>query len=138
MKLRVAAFGLALSLIASQAMAQAGQIYYQNSGGGQTPVSPSNPLPVNPGAANPATVYSAQQTATASAAALASRALANGLICKALSTNTGTIYVGPSGVTSATGYPLAAGEAVSFGVTNASAVYLLDSVTTDKLACVGN
>lgn len=45
MKTKVAALGLALSLLASQALAQANVVYYQNAGGGQTPVSPPNPLP---------------------------------------------------------------------------------------------
>lgn len=87
---------------------------------------------------NPSTVYSGQQTATVSATALPAQALTNGVVVTALSTNTGTIYIGPAGVTSSTGYPLVAGQSISYSVSNLNAVYILDSVTTDKVAFTGN
>lgn len=108
------------------------------------PISDSNPQPVtfpgrttaNPNV-NPTTVYSAQQTVTASAVALAAQALVNGIVVKAKSTNAGTVYVGPSGVTTGTGYPLLAGEAISFGVTNASAVFIIGTAS-DVVYVAGN
>ena len=87
---------------------------------------------------NPQTIFSLQQTATASAAPLPFQSMFNGVVCTALSSNTGKIYIGPSGVTSATGYPLAAGQSISYAVSNLSAVYILDAVTTDVIACTGN
>ena len=43
---------------------------------------------------------------------------------KALIANTGTIYVGPSSVTSANGHQLDPGESVSFDIANTNAVWL--------------
>lgn len=87
---------------------------------------------------NPATIYSNQQTCTASAVALPSQALTNGVAIKALKTNTGTAYLGPSGVTTATGFPILAGDSISYAVTNLSAVFLICSGTTDVVAFTGN
>lgn len=58
----------------------------------------------------------------------------HGVIIKALSTNTGTIYVGLVGVTAATGYPLDAGETVTIPVDNANKVYAIASVDNQGLA----
>ena len=78
---------------------------------------------------NPTTIYSAQQTVTASAVALTSQALSNGLVIKAKSSNAGTVYVGPSTLTTANGYALAPGESISYGVTNASAVWIVGTAS---------
>jgi hypothetical protein len=88
--------------------------------------------------ANPSTVYSGQQTATGSAAALPSQAFVNGVVITAKSTNGGTVYVGASGVTASTGYPLAAGQSISYAVANLSAIYILDSTSGDGVAFTGN
>lgn len=79
-----------------------------------------------------------RQTCTASAVAMASNALQNGVVIKALSTNGGTAYLGPAGVTTSTGYPLAAGEAISYGVANTSQLYLICSDTSSVIAVTGN
>lgn len=100
------------------------------------PVSLEGASAANPNA-NPATVYAAQQTVTASAVALVAQPLVNGIVIKAKGTNVGTTYVGASGVTAGTGYPLAAGEAISFGVTNASAVYIIGTAS-DVVCVAGN
>lgn len=120
---------------------------------GPVDVSPNNPMPVSLYAggspidtstpvptvdANPTTIASGQQTATASAVALPAQALVNGVVLKSLSTNTGTVYVGPSGVTAATGYPLGPGEAISYAVTDRSAVFIIGSNITDIVAFTGN
>lgn len=89
-----------------------------------------------PGAtSNP--IVNFRQTATASAVALATAGLSNGMICKALSSNSGTINVGGSSVTTSNGYPLAAGEAISFGNNNSANSYIVGN-GTDVIACVGN
>ena len=90
------------------------------------------------GVVNPATINSGQQAATVSAVALPAQALVNGYVLKAMTGNTGILYIGPAGVTAATGYPLAVGEAISYAVTNASAIYFLGTVAGDKLAFTGN
>ena len=87
---------------------------------------------------NPSTIYSGQQAATGSAAALPSYALSNGIVITAKSANSGTIYVGPSGVTISTGYPLAAGQSISYAVTNLSAISILGSASGDGVAFTGN
>jgi len=55
-----------------------------------------------------------------------------------LTTNAGTVYVGNAGVTSSTGYPLAAGQSISFAAANASIIYLLSTVSGDIVAFAGN
>ena len=88
--------------------------------------------------ANPATIIAGRQLTTTGAVALASNALVNGVIIKALTTNVATLYLGPSGVTTATGYPLAPGEAISYGATNLNAIFLIGANTTDSVAFTGN
>lgn len=93
----------------------------------------------NPVGGLPTTIYSAQQTVTGAAAALASSgSLVNGVIVKAGSTNANPVYVGPSGVTSSTGYRLNAGEAISYAVANASGVYIIGTAGTDVVYVTGN
>ena len=84
------------------------------------------------------TIYSGQQTLTTSAAALPSQALANGVVITAKTTNTGTVYVGPSGVTTATGYPLPAGQSISYAINNLSSIYIIGTNGTDVVAFTGN
>jgi len=124
----------------------AGLIHFRASDAlNDTPVSAANPLPTtlaggsatNPNA-NPAAPYAGQQTVTTSPAALPGQALVSGLVVKALSGNAGVVYVGPSGVTAATGYPLAAGEAISFAVQNANSLFVLGVNTTDVVAFAGS
>ena len=88
--------------------------------------------------ANPATIIAGRQLTTTGAVALASNALVNGVIIKALTTNVATLYLGPSGVTTATGYPLAPGEAISYGATNLNAIFLIGANLTDSVAFTGN
>jgi len=99
--------------------------------------SDGNPLPGGR-PLNPTTIYSAQKTCAVTAAALTAHALVNGVVLSSLSTNTGTVYVGPSGVTVSTGYPLVPGEKISYGVTNTSAVFIICTNATDVVAVTGN
>ena len=87
---------------------------------------------------NPSTIYSGQQTLTTSAATLPSKVLVNGIVITASPTNTGTVYVGPSGVTSLSGYPLTAGQSISYAVTNLSAIYIIGTNGTDTVVFTGN
>lgn len=57
-----------------------------------------------------------------------------GVLVKTLSANTGTIYVGATGVTSATGMPLEAGEAVIFPVDDANKLFVRASVDNQGIA----
>lgn len=107
------------------------------------PYTSGNPLPVSgDSGGNPAAVYADQQVVTASAVALAGHTLANGVVIKAKSTNVGNVFVGSSGVTAAddgtgTGYRLLPGEAISFGVTNASAIFIIGTLN-DVIYIAGN
>lgn len=87
---------------------------------------------------NPATIYSGVQTCTTGAVALPSQTLANGVVIQATPTNTGTVDVGPATVTTSTGYDLVAGQAISYGVANLSAVYLICANATDTVSFTGN
>jgi hypothetical protein len=113
------------------------------SGSSTAPVDPTNGVAVycttGCGAANPSTVYSNQQTVTTSAAALPTKALVNGIVITAPSTNSATIYVGPSGVTTSTGYQLVPGTSISYGVSNLNAIYIISAAsTTDTISFTGN
>lgn len=87
---------------------------------------------------NPATIYSGQQTLTTSANPLPSKVLVNGVVVTTFPTNIGTVYVGPAGVTSLTGYPLSGGQSISYAVTNLSSIYVVGANTTDAVAFTGN
>ena len=93
---------------------------------------------VNTIASNPTSIYATQQVCAITAAALPTLALANGVVVKALKSNAGTVYVGASGVTTSTGYPLVAGESISYAVTNLSAIYLICQNNSDSIAVTGN
>jgi hypothetical protein len=76
----------------------------------------------------PVGVVAGQAAVTTSATALPAAALVNGIVVKAAASNTATVWIGGSNVTtSVNGYPLAPGEAMSFAVANASALYLIST-----------
>lgn len=83
-------------------------------------------------------IVSGVKTVSTSAAALSANTLKNGIVLTADSSNTGVIYVGGSGVTTATGYPLAAGASISYSVTNLNMIYIIGTNTTDVLHFTGN
>ena len=93
---------------------------------------------VNTVANNPTSIYATQQVCAITAAALPTQTLTNGVVVKALKSNAGTVYIGASGVTTSTGYPLVAGEAISYAVTNLSAIYLICQNNSDSIAVTGN
>lgn len=66
---------------------------------------------------------------TNTAIVLGSGALVNGVVVKAKSTNTGPVFVGPTGVTTlddgtGNGYALAPGEAISFACADLSEIFI--------------
>lgn len=84
---------------------------------------------------------SIQQTTTASAVQLASNALTNGAIFEIPSTDTGTVCVGPAGVTTSNGYCMSVASGItagSLGVNNTSLIYVIGTNTSDKLFVLGN
>jgi len=88
--------------------------------------------------ANPALIYSGQQTLSTSAAALPNYALKQTLTITAGSSNTGKVFIGPSGVTSSTGYVLSAGGSVSLTVSNSNVIYVLGANTSDTISWIAN
>lgn len=77
----------------------------------------------------PTSVVAGQQAVTASAAALASNALTRGFCVQALSTNSISVYLGPSGVTTSTGLELPAGASFCPAVSNSNEIYVIATAT---------
>lgn len=75
-----------------------------------------------------------QQTSNTSAVQLsaASTVPTNGIIVQAISTNTASIFIGGSGVTTSTGFELQAGQAAPF-TANLNTLYVIGSNNTDKV-----
>ena len=71
----------------------------------------------------PTAIYADQVTLGATGTALGSQPLLNGVTLTALSTNTSSVFVGPSGVTSGTGLELKPGVSVTLSVSNLDLVY---------------
>jgi hypothetical protein len=99
-------------------------------------ISPNN-TPVLP--AQPASLFSGQKTSTGTAVAIStSQAISNGVIVQALSSNTQSVYVGPAGITSSTGFELQAGQATSMGVNNLNLVFVIATHSGDGVCFVGS
>ena len=84
-----------------------------------------------------ASLVAAQQAVTASAVALPSNAV-HGFCVEALLTNANTVYVGPSGVTTSTGFPLTAGQTVCYQLSNTNLAYVIAAATGSSVAITGN
>lgn len=95
-------------------------------------------LMIPTGGATVSPVVSFQQITTTSAVALQSHAYSNGVVLKAASDNAGFVYVGGVGVTTSTGYPLAAGEPISYGVANSNQVYIVGADALQVVKVTGN
>jgi hypothetical protein len=87
---------------------------------------------------NPSTIYSVQQIMTNAAVPMVAQPLVNGIVLTARGSNVGRVFVGPAGVTSATGYGLNPGQSISYAVTDASAIYLLGIDAGDVIEASGN
>lgn len=88
----------------------------------------------------PTAIYTGKTTVTTAGTqvALASSQTIKSVTIKALSTNTGFIYVGNSGVDSTNGFQLSAGDTVSLDLTNLSTVYIDSSVNGEGVTYLGN
>lgn len=58
----------------------------------------------------------------------------NSVVIKALSTNTGTIWVGGSAVTSANGFELSASDSVSISVNNLNLLWIVSTVNNEGIS----
>jgi hypothetical protein len=130
---------LAASIVPTIALAQTGQYLLTTPDNGVTKqiVGQNTPLPTQ-SLPTAAAVASFQQTCTTSAAPLTSATYTNGYVITASSSNTGTVYIGGSTVTTSTGYPLSPGQSISYGAANSNQAYMICANTTDKVAVTGN
>ena len=102
----------------------------------------ATPLPITMGAssvnvASASTVgMGATSVPTAGTAVRLPAQVILGVTVRAMITNTGTIYVGGSGVTSTNGFPLVAGESINLDVANLNAIYINASVNNDSIRYV--
>jgi len=90
---------------------------------------------------NPSTIITGKKTANAgeeTKLTIGSGVLTVGVTVKALSTNTGLVYIGPSTVDFATGFQLSAGDQIFIPVDNVSAIYLDPAVTGEGVTYIGN
>lgn len=58
------------------------------------------------------------------------------ILIKAVITNTGTMYIGNSTVSSSNGYPLVAGESVSLDISNLNTIYIDSSVNGESITYI--
>lgn len=86
----------------------------------------------------PSSVISGQQAITGSAVALPSNALMNGFLLESLSTNSISIFWGPTGITTSTGVELLPGGSIFIPVSNTNAVYVVASTTGTTVTFGGN
>jgi hypothetical protein len=85
----------------------------------------------------------AKIAAASTAACLPSAVLQNGIVVKALASNTGSLALGAAGVTTATdgtgtGYVLAPGEAMALAVSNANLICFNGTTVGDGVSFAGN
>lgn len=67
---------------------------------------------------------------------VASNPALQGVLIKALPANTGTVYVGLTGVTTATGFPVEAGENITLPIDNANKIFVRADVDGQSVAWV--
>lgn len=82
-------------------------------------------------------VLSGQQSVTGSAVALATNA-AKAACVKALVSNVINVFVGPSAITTSTGYLLAPGESACLPVTNTNLLFVIASTTGASVSWLGS
>jgi hypothetical protein len=106
------------------------------SGGTPIPVANTPTGTQNVAVIGNAAVLSGQQAVTAAAVALATNASKNACV-KALIGNSLNVYVGPTGVTTATGMELAPGDSVCLPVGNTNLLYVVSSATGSSVSWIG-
>lgn len=84
----------------------------------------------------PNSIYSGVTNVTTSGTRiiLGSSTIIKSIVIKALNTNTGTIYVGNNTVNSTNGFPLLAGEAIPFDISNLNSVYIDSSISGEGVS----
>lgn len=87
----------------------------------------------------PTTIYNGKKTVTTAGTrvTLASSQAVKSVTIKALSTNTGFIYVGDTSVASTNGFQLSAGETISMDIANLNTVNLDSSVSGESVTYIG-
>jgi hypothetical protein len=86
----------------------------------------------------PSTIVSGQYTVTTTATAITSVTINKQITLYAPATNTGTaVYIGPSGITASTGFPLPPGASYTYTVSNANSIYILGLIPQTKLLILG-
>ena len=87
----------------------------------------------------PSTIYNGQKTVTTAGTRVAlatTQAITSGVKIKALSANTGSIFVGNSSVSSSNGFVLKASEEVFLEIANLATVYLDSSVNGEGVSYI--
>lgn len=117
-----------------------------SSGDGKTPV----PVAVDPAtgallsevvvspAELPSTIINGQQTVTTSPMALSTNALSEGIIIEALSTNTVSVFIGGSGVSTSTGIELQPGASVSAAISNVNKLFVICASGSPVVSWLGS
>lgn len=90
------------------------------------------------GGSLPSTFSNNQVSVGTSQAQLPSNALTVGVIVQALSTNTASIFIGTTGVTTSTGFELQPGQATSVAVSNTNVIYAISGSASQGLCFVGS
>lgn len=89
----------------------------------------------------PAAIYAGQTVVVSAGTAVAlaaSQALVSGVRIKALTTNTGNIYVGGAAVDATHGFILAAGDEVFIEISNLASVYIDSAVNGEGVSYVAS
>lgn len=107
---------------------------------GQTSMAASMPVTLASDQTHTSTQspFSFRQTCTTSAVALPSNPASQGFRIMALASNTGTAYIGPSGVSTANGYPLYPGSYYDYKVANTNQLFIIGSDATQVVAITGS
>lgn len=102
-------------------------------------IGTSGSLALDATVATPTTLFDGKKTVTTAGTrvTLAASQAVKSVTIKALTTNTGTIYVGDTSVSSANGLQLAAGDSISFDIANLNTVNLDSSVNGEGVTYLG-
>lgn len=112
-----------------------GEVEVKNDAGNPVPISGT----VTTTETVPTTIYNGKKTVTTAGTrvTLASSQAVKSVTIKALSTNTGLIYVGDTSVASTNGFQLSAGETISMDIANLNTVNLDSAVNGEGVTYIG-